>query len=588
MTSSHIRPLEYDYRSNRPIHTLFYLLNRRWPHYVLLVGVFVIKHLPMWATPFLLSQVINTLSDPQTFPIERLPLFFIVLSVLVLQNILSHSCFIFLLSGAVRDMEKRLRSAVAMRLQQLSIAFHDRTESGRLQAKVLRDVEQIQTMCMFLGEFGIGAVLTCIVALTVTALKEPRLLLFYLILVPLSAGLRSVFRRQMQTRNRAFRSEVEQMSSEITEMINMIPVARAHGLEDEATRRSNEKFQAVHERGRQLDQMNAVFSSSAWVTFQISMITGLSVLSWLCWKGWINVGEVVLFQGLFSMIVMSVTGLLNMYPQIARGIESIRSLGEVIECPDIEHNEDRRIVESVEGRVQFDDVGFMYENARESAVHDFFLSVEPGECIALVGSSGAGKSTLAQLLIGFHRPQKGRILLDGIDMEELDMRTFRRFVSVVPQETVLFSGSLRENITYGRSGVSEETIQNVLNMANLAEMVGNLPDGLETRIGEDGSLLSGGQRQRIAIARALVRDPSILILDEATSALDVVSEKNVQEAIDRAIQNRTTFIVAHRLSTIRQANRIVVMKEGRIEEVGSYEELMEKQGAFFEMQKLQH
>ncbi len=588
MTSSHIRPLEYDYRSNRPIHTLFYLLNRRWPHYVLLVGVFVIKHLPMWATPFLLSQVINTLSDPQTFPIERLPLFFIVLSVLVLQNILSHSCFIFLLSGAVRDMEKRLRSAVAMRLQQLSIAFHDRTESGRLQAKVLRDVEQIQTMCMFLGEFGIGAVLTCIVALTVTALKEPRLLLFYLILVPLSAGLRSVFRRQMQTRNRAFRSEVEQMSSEITEMINMIPVARAHGLEDEATRRSNEKFQAVHERGRQLDQMNAVFSSSAWVTFQISMITGLSVLSWLCWKGWINVGEVVLFQGLFSMIVMSVTGLLNMYPQIARGIESIRSLGEVIECPDIEHNAERRIVESVEGRVQFEDVGFMYENARESAVHDFSLSVEPGECIALVGSSGAGKSTLAQLLIGFHRPQQGRILLDGIDMEELDMRTFRRFVSVVPQETVLFSGSLRENITYGRSGVSEETIQNVLNMANLAEMVGNLPDGLETRIGEDGSLLSGGQRQRIAIARALVRDPSILILDEATSALDVVSEKNVQEAIDRAIQNRTTFIVAHRLSTIRQADRIVVMKEGRLAEIGSYEELMALDGLFCEMQKLQH
>ena len=173
-------------------------------------------------------------------------------------------------------------------------------------------------------------------------------------------------------------------------------------------------------------------------------------------------------------------------------------------------------------------------------------------------------------------------------MEELDMRTFRRFVSVVPQETMLFSGSLRDNITYGLNGVDDDQIQQVLAMANLTDVVDDLPDGLHARIGEDGALLSGGQRQRIAIARALLRDPRILILDEATSALDVVSEKKVQEAIDRAIQNRTTFIVAHRLSTIRQADRIVVMKEGRIEEVGSYEELMEKQGAFFEMQKLQH
>ncbi len=587
MPVSNFKPLEYDYRSSRPIRTLFYLLNRKWPYYVGLVFVFTVKQLPLWAVPFLLSRVINTLADPKIYPIGRLPLYFVVMAVLALQNILSHTFFVSLLSGAVRDMEKRLRSAVAMRLQQLSIAFHGRTESGRLQTKVLRDVEQIQTMCMYLGEMGIGAVLTCLLAVGVTAVREPRLLIFYVILVPLSAGLRTVFRRQMRERNRAFRSEVEQMSSEITEMINMIPVARAHGLEDEAARRSNEKFHAVHERGRRLDLMNALFGSSSWVTFQLSMVTGLSVLSWLCWKGWINVGEIVLFQGLFSMIVMSVTGLLNMYPQIARGVESIHSLGEVIECPDIEHNEGRRIVESVDGRVQFEAVSFAHENARESAVRDFSLSVEPGECIALVGPSGAGKSTLVQLLIGFYRAQQGRLLLDGTDIEELDMRTFRRFVSVVPQETVLFSGSMRDNITYGRQSVSDETLWDVLKLANLTEVVDDLPNGLDTRIGEDGALLSGGQRQRIAIARALVRDPRILILDEATSALDVVSEKLVQEAIDHAIQNRTTFVVAHRLSTIRQADRIVVMKDGRLEEIGSYDELMERRGLFFEMQQLQ-
>ncbi len=582
------KPLEYDYRSSRPVRTLFYLLNRTWYQYLFLILLFVIKLSPSWATPFLLARIINTLAEPAEYPLENLPFYFIVLAALMLQNILTHTFYVSLLSRSVRRMEKQLRSSVAHRFQQLSIAFHDRTESGRLQIKVLRDVEQIQTMCMFLGEMGLSAALTCLVAFSVTAFREPRMLIFYIVLVPLSAGLRLLFRRQMRERNREFRSEVEQMSSEVTEMISMIPVARAHGLETEATQRSDEQFQAVHEQGRRLDMMNALFSSSSWATFQITMLLGMAVLSWFCWKGWINIGEIVLFQGLFGMIVQSVTGLLNMVPQLAKGMESIRSLGEVIECPDIEYNEGRRVVESVKGDVRFEKVGFQYENATKDTITDFSLKVKAGECIAFVGESGAGKSTVVQLLNGFHRAQKGTLFLDETNIEELDMRTFRRFVSVVPQETVLFSGSMRENITYGRNDVAEKTLRQVLRLSNLTDMVDDLPEGLDTRIGEDGALLSGGQRQRIAIARALVRDPSILILDEATSALDVVSEKKVQEAIDHAIQNRTTFIVAHRLSTIRQADRIVVMKEGRIAEIGSYKELIARNGLFCEMQKLQH
>ncbi len=588
MTSSHIRPLEYDYSSSRPIRTLYFLLNRKIWFYPLLFLLFAVKHSPMLAVPLLVARVVDTLAAPDLYPVEQLPVYFSIMAILIVQNMGTHLWFATLISNVIRDMEKRLRSSVATRMQQLSIAFHDRTESGRLQTKVLRDAEQIQNMCNFLGQMGIGAVISFLFAIGITAFREPRLLIFYLILVPLSAGLRAMFRRQMQQRNRAFRSEVEQMNSEVVEMINMIPVARAHGIEEQAIRDSHQKFQDVQHRGRRLDRMNALFGSSAFVTFQISMITGLGALSWACWKGWISVGEIMLFQGLFSMIVMSVTGLLNLIPEIARGIESIRSIGEVLECPDIEHNEGRTKVQSVEGGVSFEQVGFTYENARGAAVCDFSLTVQPGECIALVGSSGAGKSTLAQLLIGFHRPQQGRILLDGTNMEELDMCTFRRFVSVVPQETMLFSGSLRDNITYGLDGIDDGQIQQVLAMANLTDVVGDLPDGLHARIGEDGALLSGGQRQRIAIARALLRDPRILILDEATSALDVVSEKKVQEAIDRAIQNRTTFIVAHRLSTIRQADRIVVMKEGRIAEVGSYDELVARAGLFCEMQKLQH
>jgi ATP-binding cassette subfamily B protein len=284
---------------------------------------------------------------------------------------------------------------------------------------------------------------------------------------------------------------------------------------------------------------------------------------------------------------MSVNGLLNMYPQLARGIESVRSIGEVLECPDLEHNRGRQTVESMEGHVQFENITFQYDAGKGAAISGFTLDVKPGECIALVGPSGGGKSTLMQLLIGFRRPQQGRILFDGQDMETLDMRTARQFISVVPQETVLFSGSIRENIIYGLRDVSDDRLREVLAAASLTELVDSLPNGLDSRIGEDGAMLSGGQRQRIAIARALIRNPRILVLDEATSALDVVSEKKVQEAIERAVQNRTTFIVAHRLSTIRTADRIVVMKEGRIAEIGSYSDLMARRGLFFEMQQLQ-
>jgi ATP-binding cassette subfamily B protein len=580
-------PLEYNYSSSRPIRTLFNLLNRSWLYYVAIFLVLLIKHSPVWAIPFLSARVIDTLANPAGVPASQMWLYFGIVAILIIQNIPSHTLYVSMLSNAVRDLERTLRNALVTRLQHLSIAFHDRTETGRLQAKVLRDVEQVQMFCMQIGEWGTLAILSFVFAIAVTAIRQPRMLIFFALLVPMITGLRSIFERRIRERNTAFRSEIERMSAEVTEMLNMIPVVRAHGLEEEAARRMTTQFGAVNDRGRKLDVLNALFGSSMFVMFQLSVIIGLMVLSWFCRQGWITVGDIVLYQSLFSTIIMSVSGLLSMYPQLARGMESIRSIGEVLECPDVEVNRGRCVVESMCGHVQFQNISFAYEGDNGPAIQNFSLDVTVGECIALVGPSGAGKSTLMQLLVGFRRPQKGHILFDGQDMEQIDMRTARRFISVVPQETVLFSGSIRENIIYGLSDVSDARLREILAAANLMELVDSLPKGLDTRIGEDGALLSGGQRQRIAIARALIRNPRILVLDEATSALDVVSERKVQEAIEHAVQNRTTFIVAHRLSTIRKANRIVVMKDGRIAEVGSYSELMARRGLFFEMQQLQ-
>ena len=215
------------------------------------------------------------------------------------------------------------------------------------------------------------------------------------------------------------------------------------------------------------------------------------------------------------------------------------------------------------------------------------LTVNEGETIALVGESGAGKSTILNLLIGFNKATDGTIYLDGRDMNTINLRTYRKHIAVVPQNTILFSGTIEDNITYGMPNVTSKKLQEALRAANLFELIESLPDGLQTKVGEHGNKLSGGQRQRIAIARALIRDPKIILLDEATSALDSISEKEIQKALYNLVKNRTTFIVAHRLSTIRSADKIAVIRDGHCTEYGTFEELLERKGEFYEMWKMQ-
>jgi ATP-binding cassette subfamily B protein len=280
---------------------------------------------------------------------------------------------------------------------------------------------------------------------------------------------------------------------------------------------------------------------------------------------------------------------LGVIPVVTQGVESIRSIDEVLGCADLERNEGKTRVHNVEGALRFDHVSFTYPGSRDPAVADFSLTIQPGECVAFVGESGAGKSTLMSLVIGFLRPTAGRILLDGRDMETLDLRDYREFIAVVPQRVVLMSGTIRANVAYGLDDPHDDRrVREALEAANALEFVDRFPDGLDTIIGERGAKLSGGQAQRIAVARALIRDPRLIVLDEATSSLDAASEALVQGALERLVKNRTTLIVAHRLSTVRTATRIVVMKAGCGGEIGSAAELLEVNGALPRLHGLQH
>ena len=380
--------------------------------------------------------------------------------------------------------------------------------------------------------------------------------------------------------------ENEKLSGKLTTAIQMLPLTKAHGLIAVEEQLVNQSISSVTETGLRLDRTNAKLGSMMWAVSHGLSVACLFFCVFLALQGIITAGEVVLFQSLFSSINSSIITLINYYPNIVTGKDAVRSLSEIICSDDLERDDGERKVSALNGAVDFEHVSYHYPNEDKQVVCDFHLSVRAGERIALVGASGSGKSTVMNLIIGLLSPTDGRICIDGVPLSDIPLQDYRRFLSVVPQNSILFSGTLRENITYGLQTYSEEELMQALKDANVTEFLPSLPKGVDTLVGEHGDKLSGGQKQRICIARALIRKPKILILDEATSALDNVSEYHVQQAVDRLVEKRTTFIVAHRLSTIRNADRIVVMSEGKVVEVGTYEELMAKGGAFSELEKL--
>lgn len=268
-------------------------------------------------------------------------------------------------------------------------------------------------------------------------------------------------------------------------------------------------------------------------------------------------------------------------------MESVNSVGDILLCHDIENNRKKKKIKDVTGKITFNNVSFQYKDSGIPILKNLNFTINSGETIAFVGASGAGKSTILNLVIGFFRSTGGQVLIDNQDIESLNLQSYRSHIAVVPQNAILFSDTIRENIIYGSNDISDNELNKIVKAANLEELIKSLPEGLDTKITEHGRNLSGGQRQRISIARAFVRNPKILILDEATSALDSVSEKKIQESIENLVKDRTTLVVAHRLSTIRNADKIAVIGNGGLEEFGTYDELMDKKGEFYKLKKLQ-
>lgn len=577
-------------KENVGVRVIWKLFMQNKKDFITSILLYFVKQIAVWVIPMVLAGAINEATaqvSGEGGSVTKIWMWAALGVFVLVINIPFNALYVHFSSRALRNIGAGMRNSLVRKLQHLSLTYHKEIESGRLQSKFLRDMEAIE----FLNNQIIMTLIPCFIVAAVTMgiviYKNWIMAMSFVIIIPIMLLILRAFHGKIVEQNRNFRKEIENVSAKVSDMIEMIPVTKAHGLEEEEIHKVNESLKRLKDSGLKLDKTGGYFSSVNWVTYNIIINMFVIFAAVMAFYGKIQIGDIVMYQTYFNMVMGNVNSIINLIQEITKGFESMKSVTEIMVSDDIEDNRDKIKLRYVHGTVQFENVSYSYPDEIEKRVIDnFTLDVEPGECVAFVGASGCGKSTIMNMIIGFLKPVEGVVKIDGKDIEILNLEDYRKFIAVVPQNSILFTGTIRENILYGMKNVSDEQLDEIMTKANIHEFIDKMPNGVDTFIGEHGGKLSGGQKQRISIARALIRDPKIIILDEATSALDNISEYQVQQAMNSLIKGRTTFIVAHRLSTIRDADRIVVMDAGKIVEVGTYDELMAKHGEFYKLKNL--
>ena len=481
-----------------------------------------------------------------------------------------------------------IRQQLFIHIVRLPIRFHDANSSGRLMARVISDVNEMANAIPSVLKDMFQQGLTFIVLICVAFYRSWELASVVVIVLPLSAYV--LIRVGKRIRNLSTRGQesIGSMASVLKEAFAGIKIVKAYGQEE----KEGQRFSLMNKAYRRVKIKSSQASAISSPMLEIIGACGIAFVIW--YGGGLVIADVMKF-GEFSSFL---TALFMAYAPIRKmsganaGIQRALAGGKrVFSVLDLDtelsRDEGKHILSPITLQLEFSNISFTYEGAAEPSLDRINLTVRVGEVVALVGASGSGKTTLVSLVPRFYRPTKGKVTIDGTDIRLADRSSLRRQIGIVSQETVLFDDLIRHNIAYGRPDATEEQIIEAARAAYAWEFIQRLPQGLDTFVGENGLKLSGGQRQRLAIARAILRDPPILILDEATSALDSESERLVQQALTNLMKARTTLVIAHRLSTVQHADRLVVMQRGRIEEIGTHTELLKKGGLYTRLYQTQ-
>lgn len=473
-----------------------------------------------------------------------------------------------------------LMSQTVGRLHTLPLTYHRGESVGGIMTKLDRGVNGLVGALAEIAFNVLPAVVYLVISLVFMFRLDWRLSLLVLAFTPLPALIGAWAAREQSERERLLLDRWSKIYARFNEVLAGIATVKSFAMEEEEQRRFLRDVDATNRvvvRGVGRDTWTGAAKN---LVVLLARVSAVWLGGWLIVRGEATVGTLVAFQGYVGGLFGPVQGLTTIYQTLRQAAVSLETVFSILDADDpLADAPGARPVTAVAGEVVFENVGFAYDG-RTPVLEGIDLHARPGETIALVGPSGAGKSTMVALLQRLYDPTTGAIRLDGVDIRDLEQRSLRRQIGVVLQDALLFNDTIRNNIAYGRPGASQAEIEAAARAANAHDFIMRLPRGYDTVVGERGGVLSGGERQRIAIARALLKDPPILILDEATSALDAESEALVQEALSRLIRGRTTFVIAHRLSTVVGADRIVVLKGGRIVEEGTHDELIRRNGHY--------
>ena len=478
-------------------------------------------------------------------------------------------------------MQADMRKEAFDHIEKLPFTYFDNNKAGAIMSRIVNDLQEVSELAHHGPEDFIVSCFLLVGSFVLMCTINVPLTLIIFACIPFLVIFAAKKRLEMSAAFTESREQVSEVNATLENSIAGIRVAKAFEngtYEAEKFQKHNLNF--VKAKARSYRAMAEFFSGNGFIIDFLNVII-LVAGGIFTYKGWITFADFTTFILFVNIFMTPIRNLINLIEQLQNGMSGFTRFCELMDTPVEEDAPNAVELSNVKGGIDFDHVTFSYSDDNREVLSDLSLSIAPGKTVALVGPSGAGKTTICHILPRFYEIQDGAIRIDGKNIVDVTRSSLRRHIGIVTQDVFLFTGTIFENIAYGKEGASMEEVIEAAKLANIHDFVMGLPDGYDTKVGEKGHSLSGGERQRVAIARALLHNPRILILDEATSSVDTRTEKIIQEAMDRLMEERTSFIIAHRLSTVRNADKIIVIDDGQIIEQGTHEELMEQKGYYY-------